>query len=84
MNEYLDLHAICGGAAFGLAPACRGHYERGMAHRLWGAIYFWCMAGVASTALIMAVWRPVLLLALIAVFSFYTTDAYPFGKSTPV
>lgn len=72
MHLLLDLHVVCGGAAFVLAPLALVTTKGGTAHRRWGAIYFWCMAGVASTALIMAVWRPILLLALIAIFSFYT------------
>lgn len=55
-----------------LAPLALVTAKGGRAHRRWGAIYFWCMAGVATTALIMAIWRPILFLALIAVFSFYT------------
>ncbi len=34
-------------------------------------VYLWAMGGVAATALPMALYRPVLFLALVAVFSFY-------------
>jgi hypothetical protein len=54
-----------------LAPLALLTAKGGRSHRRWGGIYFWCMAGVASTALIMAIWRPILFLALIAIFSFY-------------
>ncbi len=37
-----------------------------------GNIYFWAMAVVAVSALVLAVWRPVLFLALVAIFSFYS------------
>lgn len=72
MHALLKLHIVAGGGAFVLAPLALVTAKGGRAHRRWGAIYFWCMAGVAATALIMAIWRPILFLALIAVFSFYT------------
>ncbi len=71
MHALLNLHMVSGGGAFVLAPLALVTAKGGRAHRRWGAIYFWCMAGVATTALIMAIWRPILFLALIAIFSFY-------------
>jgi hypothetical protein len=71
MHVLLDLHIVCGGGAFVLAPLALVTTKGGRAHRRWGKLYFWCMAGVACTALTMALWRPILFLALIAVFSFY-------------
>lgn len=71
MHILLGFHIVLGGGAFVLAPLALVTAKGGRAHRRWGAIYFWCMAGVASTALIMAVWRPILFLALVAIFSFY-------------
>src|SRR3989442_3968496 len=44
----------------------------GGSHRRWGKVYFWAMAGVAATAIVLAVWKPVVFLALLAVFSFYS------------
>src|SRR3989442_1105972 len=44
----------------------------GRTHRRWGKVYFWAMAAVALTAVVLAVWRPVIFLALLAVFSFYS------------
>src|SRR5216683_1242764 len=43
----------------------------GKVHRRWGKVYLWAMGVVAATALPMAIYRPVLFLALVAVFSFY-------------
>ncbi|MGH7348179.1 MAG: hypothetical protein ACREK4_24955, partial [Candidatus Rokuibacteriota bacterium] len=43
----------------------------GRAHRTWGKIYVWAMAVVASTAVVLALWRPQIFLALLAIFSFY-------------
>jgi uncharacterized membrane protein len=72
MHVLLSLHILSGAGAFVLAPLALVTAKGGRAHRRWGKIYFWCMAGVASTALIMAIWLPILFLALIAIFSFYT------------
>lgn len=72
MHALLSLHIVSGSGAFVLAPLALITAKGGRAHRRWGAIYFWCMAGVASTALVMSIWRPILFLALIAIFSFYT------------
>src|SRR3989442_8751416 len=44
----------------------------GRTHRRWGKVYFWAMAAVALTAVVLAVWRPVVFLALLAVFTFYS------------
>jgi hypothetical protein len=71
MHLFLTVHVIAGGGAFVLAPLALVTAKGGDAHRRWGKIYFWCMAVVGSTALVMAVYRPVLFLALVAVFSFY-------------
>jgi len=72
MHMLLGLHILSGAGAFVLAPVALVTAKGGKAHRRWGAVYFWCMAAVASTALIMAIWLPILFLALVAIFSFYT------------
>jgi uncharacterized membrane protein len=72
MHVLLAVHIACGAGAFVLAPLALITAKGGRAHRRWGRFYFWCMAAVASTALVMALWRPVLFLALVAIFSFYT------------
>jgi uncharacterized membrane protein len=71
MRAFLGVHITAGGGAFVLAPLALITAKGGKAHRLWGSIYFWCMAIVASTALVMAAYRPILFLALVAIFSFY-------------
>ena len=65
------IHIAAGALALGLAPLAMLTVKGGPAHRLWGKIYFWSMAVVASTAVVMALWRPQIFLALLAVFSFY-------------
>src|SRR6266852_6457338 len=65
------IHISAGMLALGLAPVAMLTVKGGRAHRRWGKIYFWSMAVVASTAVMLALWRPQIFLALLAVFSFY-------------
>jgi hypothetical protein len=67
----LAAHVAAGGACLVLAPAVLSVTKGGARHRRWGKIYFWSMAVVAATALAMALHRPILFLALVAVLSFY-------------
>ncbi|MFY9683476.1 MAG: hypothetical protein WA416_00195 [Candidatus Sulfotelmatobacter sp.] len=71
MHLLLAVHITAGSGAFMVAPLALVTAKGGKAHRRWGKIYFRCMAVVASTALIMAAYRPILFLALVAIFSFY-------------
>jgi hypothetical protein len=75
MHILLAIHIAAGGGAFVLAPLALIAAKGGRAHRRWGRIYFWSMAVVAFTALVMAIYRPILFLALVAIFSFYTAFA---------
>jgi uncharacterized membrane protein len=65
------LHIACGMIALFVAQAAMLKLKGGLVHRRWGKIYFWTMAVVATTAMIMAVYRPIVFLALLAIFSFY-------------
>ena len=65
------IHIAAGALALVLAPLAMLTVKGGRAHRRWGKIYFWSMAVVAATAVIVALWRPKIFLALLAVFSFY-------------
>lgn len=65
------IHIAAGTLALGLAPLAMLTVKGGQAHRRWGKIYFWSMTVVAATAAVMALWRPQIFLALLAVFSFY-------------
>ena len=65
------IHILAGTIALFLAPLAMLTVKGGRAHRRWGKIYFWAMAVVAATAVVMALWRPQIFLALLAVFSFY-------------
>jgi hypothetical protein len=66
------LHVVAGFLAFVVAPAAMVTAKGGPAHRRWGKLYFWAMAAVAASAVILALWRPVEWLALVAIFSFYS------------
>jgi hypothetical protein len=67
----LVVHVLAGFTAFFIAPVPLLTAKGGKTHRRWGKIYFWAMAVVASTAMVLAIWRPILFLAFVAVFSFY-------------
>jgi uncharacterized membrane protein len=71
----LALHIACGAVAFVCAPVALATAKGGKTHRRWGKIYFWAMAGVAVTALILSFALPVFFLAMVAVFSFYSAFA---------
>jgi uncharacterized membrane protein len=65
------LHIVSGMVALFLAPAAMLTLKGGLAHRRWGKLYFWMMAVVAASAMVLSVYRPILFLGLVAVFSFY-------------
>lgn len=71
MRGLLALHIAAGFAAFVLAPIALITAKGGRAHKRFGIVYLWAMGIVAATAVPMALYRPVLFLALVAVFSFY-------------
>ena len=71
MKVFLGVHIAAGATSFLLAPVALATAKGGKAHRRWGMVYLWAMGVVAATALPMALYRPVLFLALVAVFSFY-------------
>ena len=71
MKGLLAVHIAAGGAAFLLAPVALATAKGGKQHKRWGMVYLWAMGVVAVTALPMALYRPVLFLALVAIFSFY-------------
>jgi hypothetical protein len=75
MKALLVVHIACGFASFLLAPVALATAKGGKQHKRWGMVYLWSMGGVAATALPMAIFRPVLFLALVAVFSFYAAFA---------
>jgi uncharacterized membrane protein len=71
IRSLLGVHIAAGFTAFVMAPLALATAKGGRAHRRWGKVYFWSMAVVGSTALVLALYRPILFLALVAIFSFY-------------
>src|SRR5262244_3758779 len=75
MNELVTalrfIHIAAGTIGLFVAPAAMVTLKGGRAHRRWGKIYFWSMATVTVTALVLAAWRPNYFLLMVAVFSFY-------------
>ena len=71
MRVFLGVHIAAGASSFMLAPVALATAKGGKQHKRWGMVYLWSMGVVAATALPMALYRPVLFLALVAVFSFY-------------
>jgi hypothetical protein len=67
----LGLHVTAGATAFIFAPLALATRKGGKAHRRWGKVYFWAMSVVAASAIVLSAYRPILFLALVAVFSFY-------------
>ena len=66
------VHIACGMVALFVAPVAMATVKGSLAHRHWGKLYFWMMAVVAASAIYMAVYRPIVFLGLVAVFSFYS------------
>jgi uncharacterized membrane protein len=65
------VHIGAGMTAFFVAPVALATVKGGKQHRRWGKVYFWMMAVVALTALVLSVYRPIPFLTLVAIFSFY-------------
>jgi uncharacterized membrane protein len=67
----LYFHIANGTVALVIAPLAMITVKGGLWHRRWGKIYFWAMAGVALTAVVMCFIRSGTFLFLVAIFSFY-------------
>jgi hypothetical protein len=71
MHALLALHIAAGTVCLMLAPLVLAVTKGSRRHRRWGKVYFWSVAVMTSTALPLALFRPVLFLAFLAVLSFY-------------
>jgi hypothetical protein len=71
MRGLLVVHIAAGFSSFLLAPVALVTAKGGKQHKRWGMVYLCAMGVVAATALPMSLYRPVLFLAMVAVFSFY-------------
>ena len=67
----LMIHIFFGSVALFAAPGAMLTRKGGLWHRRWGKIYFWSMAVVVLSAVVLSLMRPGLFLLLVAVFSFY-------------
>lgn len=67
----LTLHIAAGCVAFLTAPIALLTAKGCKAHRQAGKIYFWSMALVAFSAVVLGILRPIIFLSLVAIFSFY-------------
>ena len=67
----LWIHILAGFTAFFVGPGAMLTKKGKLWHRRWGKIFFWGMAVVAVTALILTEVQPNQFLTLVAIFSFY-------------
>lgn len=67
---FLIVHITAGTLSLVVAPIAFMTLKGGRAHRLWGKIYFYCMAVVAVTAITMSIYHEIPFLLMIAIFSF--------------
>lgn len=65
------LHALFGFIALIVAPLAMISRKGGDWHRRWGKAYFWSMAAVAVTGVVLGVTKNNWLMAMVAVFSFH-------------
>jgi uncharacterized membrane protein len=65
------LHIAAGFIALVVAPLAMIAKKGGNAHRRWGKVFFYSMAVVAVTAIVIGIMRPNIFLAMVAVFSFH-------------
>ncbi len=70
-NAVLTIHIFSGVVALFVAPGAMITHKGGLWHRRWGKVYFWSMAIVALTAVVLSLLRPGVFLLLVAIFSFY-------------
>ena len=71
MKVFLAVHVTAGLVSFTLAPVALATAKGGKQHKRWGMVYLCSMGVVSCTALPMALFRPVLFLALVSVLSAY-------------
>lgn len=70
-RSILYVHIFFGMLALFVSPAAMITHKGGLWHRRWGKVYFWAMAVVAISAILLSVLRPQLFLPMVAIFSFY-------------
>lgn len=68
----LWIHIAAGFTAFFVGPGAMLTKKGKLWHRRWGKVFFWGMAVVAGTALVLTKVQPDKFLTLVAIFSFYS------------
>ena len=71
VKAFRMVHIAAGFTALVIAPLAMIARKGGDAHRRWGKVFFYAMAIVTVTAIIIGIIRPNIFLALVAVFSFH-------------
>jgi len=71
VKTFRVLHIAAGFTALVIAPLAMAARKGGAAHRRWGKVFFYAMAVVTVTAIVIGVLRPNIFLAMVAVFSFH-------------
>ena len=71
MQIILYLHAFAGAVALLIAPLAMLASKGSDAHRRWGKVFFYAMTVVVITAIVSCIFRPNILMALVALFSFH-------------
>ncbi|MEO8588944.1 MAG: hypothetical protein ABI432_06235 [Flavobacteriales bacterium] len=67
----MGLHIAAGFTALVVAPIAMAVRKGGNAHRLWGKVFFYAMALVGITAVVVGIARANILMAMVAIFSFH-------------
>jgi uncharacterized membrane protein len=65
------VHIGAGVMALVIAPLALAVRKGGTAHRRWGWIYYWSMAAIFVTTLLILLYRPNIFMLAVAVLSFY-------------
>ena len=66
-------HVLAGILSLIVAPIAMVVRKGASAHRLWGKIFFWSMAWICFSAIVISVYKWIPFLLLLAVFSFYAS-----------
>jgi hypothetical protein len=82
IRTILWVHVLAGTLALVVAPIALLTAKGGFAHRRWGEVYFWSMAVVAASAIVVGYWRSILFLMLTPRSSASTRPSPATGSST--
>ena len=66
-------HITAGVVSLIVAPIAMAVAKGGYAHRIWGKVFFWSMAWICLSAIIISVYKWIPFLLLLAILSFYAS-----------